>query len=123
MELNAQPVLLGGQHAKWAALADAYKRINAPFGQLALDSLKVSTAALASNSQSDLVYVIGQGMIGGWTLRRDALASEMKKVFDGVTFKGQIFDGLRAGDLIEQALALLAEVRSACVASAGLCKK
>lgn len=37
-------------------LAQVYKQINAPVGQLGLDSLKVSTKAIESNDANDATY-------------------------------------------------------------------
>ncbi len=53
------------------ALGQAYKSINAPFGALAMASLKVSTAALASNSPGDTEYLSLENEIQSWTEQRD----------------------------------------------------
>jgi len=54
-----------------------YKQLNAPFGQFSLTSLKVSTAALTSNTANDAVYTALEDKITSWTVQRNALAAEM----------------------------------------------
>lgn len=94
-------------------LARVYKQLNAPFGQLAQDSLAVSTRALASDSPGDAVYQHMEGQIDGWTGRRDALAAQMKALLDGAAFDGQRVDEARVRRLVDAGRRLLAEVHRA----------
>src|SRR5262249_34972911 len=55
-------------------LAEAYKQINAPFGALTMNALRVSTAALESADPDDATYQRLTGQIGAWTSLRDGLA-------------------------------------------------
>jgi hypothetical protein len=86
-----------------------YKQINAPFGQLGMDSLKVSTAALASNTANDALYTALEGKIARWTARRDLIATEMMVMLDGAAFDEEHINENRARQLIIRAEALLKE--------------
>jgi len=95
------------------ALGQAYKSINAPFGALAMASLKVSTAALASNSPGDTEYLSLENEIQGWTEQRDSLAAQMKSILEAAEFKGARIDTKRAQNLIAAAAELVAQAESA----------
>jgi hypothetical protein len=120
IEDQAHAGSLRGHAFTLAALGDAYKRINAPFGSLALDSLTVSTAALTSDTPGDVTYATLQERIAGWTARRDDLAGRMKALLDGATFRGERFNELAAWRLIFEAYDLLRDVRR-CAADAAAC--
>ena len=51
----ARPLALK-QSGSFVALAQIYKQLNASFGEFAMDTLKASTKALASNDAGDLTY-------------------------------------------------------------------
>jgi len=93
-------------------LGRVYKQINAPFGQVGKDSLKVSTVALASNSPNDATYTNLENTIAGWRARRDALASQIKAVLEAAA-GGQSIDDNLAQQLISQGQALINEVSAA----------
>jgi hypothetical protein len=81
----AQPVRLRGHTRTLGEFADVYKQINAPFGQLGRDSLKTSTAALASGDASnDATYIALTNKFLNWTDAQDAIVSEIKVILDGV---------------------------------------
>ena len=101
-------------------LASMYKQINAPFGQLGMDSLKVSTAALASNTTDDAMYIALTDRILKWTDQRDEIAAEMKAMLNGAVFNGEVFNEVRGRQLVNQAQALLEEV-SNCAANTATC--
>ncbi len=113
LQPQALPHGLRARRGTLIRLARIYKQINAPFGQLAQDSLTVSTKALASASTGDAVYRQLEDRIDSWTGRRDALAAEMKALLDGASFHGQTIDEDQAQRLIEAGRRLLAEVHSA----------
>ena len=103
-------------------LGRAYKQINAPFGDLAKETLKISTAALVSNASSDAVYSALENKLESWRHRRDVLADQMQDILEGAAFDGkQVGDG-KVTDLIEEANALLGEIR-ACSADTAACAK
>jgi hypothetical protein len=121
IDKNVQPVRLRGHTNTLGEFANIYKQINAPFGQLGMDSLKVSTVALKSgDSTNDAVYVALTNKIVSWTDQRDAIAQEMKAMLDGAAFNDEVFDEVRGKQLINQAQALLEEVNS-CAANPVSC--
>jgi hypothetical protein len=73
-------------------LAEVYKQINAPFGQLGLDILPISTAALTSNASGDARYTDLETKLEGFSTRRDTIAGQMIAMLDGVEFKNQHLD-------------------------------
>jgi hypothetical protein len=107
------PSSLHAHNPTLTELGQAYKQINAPFGQLAMDSLAVSTAALESDSPGDETYVQLESQIAGWTSTRDSLAGQMKAMLENAEFNGQPIDEQAAKSLIAKAGALLADAHSA----------
>ena len=116
----ALPVRLRGHKHTLLDLVNIYKQINAPFGQLALDSLAISTAALASDTASDAIYAALENKIANWTDQRDALAAQMKAMLDGAAFNDEPFNEVQAKQLINQAEVLLDDV-SSCAANVNSC--
>ena len=98
------------EHARtFRALAQAYKRITAPLGELGRKTLAVSTVALAGDDQT---YVALEASLARISRQRDALAARMISLLDGAEFHGR---ELRLGEvrrLIEKADDLLDEVRA-----------
>src|SRR5262249_29037008 len=88
-------------------LAEVYKQLNAPFGAFAMDTLKASTKALASNDTGDATYTSIEGQIQSLTSQRDSLAVQIKSALNGATFNGQVLDTQQASGLIAQAQSLL----------------
>ncbi len=95
------------------ALSQAYKRINAPVGELSLASLKISTTALESGSISDeSTYTNLESQLISFTSLRDALAAQMSAILEGATFNGQAVDPSSTAHLIGQANNLLDQVNT-----------
>jgi hypothetical protein len=84
-----------------------YKQLNAPFGQFAMDTLKASTVALASNDPGDATYTSIESQIQSLTALRDALASQMIGLLDGAEFNGQSLSNAQANSLLVQGQDLL----------------
>jgi hypothetical protein len=101
------------------SLGRLYKQINAPFGELGLTSLKVSTFALVSNSSNDETFKNLEKKIADWRNRRDSLAGKMKAILDAALHNETINEE-RAEELIEQANELLGEV-TACATDLAEC--
>jgi hypothetical protein len=99
-------------------LGTVYKQINAPFGQVGKDSLKVSTVALASNSPNDATYTNLENTISSWRTRRDTLAAQMQTLLNGAA-GGQSIDQNLAQQLISEGQALINEVSAAAGGSGG----
>jgi len=97
----------------FARLAKVYKQINAPFGELSMNALKVSTAALKSADPSDATYTRLSNQIKAWTDQRDGIVALMKTQLDAATFDGQPVDHRGASLLVDQANDLLKEVQRA----------
>ena len=93
-------------------LGQVYKQINAPFGQVGKDSLKVSTVALASNSPNDATYTNLEKTISSWRTQRDTLAAQIKAMLDAAA-SGQSIDQNLAQQLISEGQALINEVSAA----------
>ena len=95
-------------------LADVYKQINAPVGQLSLDSIAFATRATLSNSAGDQTYIDADAQIAAWASRRDALAAQMIALLD-TTAPGAStqHNDRNMNDLITQGEKLLAEVHAA----------
>ena len=94
------------------ALAQMYKQLNAPFGEFAMDTLKSSTFALASNDADDATYNSVEGQIQSLTSQRDAVSTQMKALLEGAAFNGQAFSDSQAQALIAQGQSLLAQANA-----------
>jgi hypothetical protein len=79
-------------------LGQVYKQINAPFGRLGLNTLKISTHALESHSTNDTAYTDLEDQLESWIEERDALANQMRKMLEGVEFSDEPIDEARAKD-------------------------
>jgi hypothetical protein len=94
-------------------LAQMYKRINAPVGELGLASLEASTKALESgNASDDSTYTDLENKLTSITSERDALASQMIALLEGAEFNGQVIDKPQAQQLIAQGQALIDQVNA-----------
>src|ERR1700704_3507669 len=97
---------------RFIELAQTYKQLNAPFGQFAMDTLKSSTLALASNDAGDATYNSIEGQIQSLTSQRDTLSTQMKTLLNGAAFNGQAFSDSQAQSLIAQGQSLLAQAHA-----------
>ncbi len=89
-------------------LAQVYKQINAPVGQLGLATLKVSTTALESGSASDdSTYTTLENQLSSITTQRDSIAAKMITLLENAEFNGQPISQQLAKQLISQGKALL----------------
>ncbi len=100
-------------HGILVKLAQAYTQIDAPVGQFGLDTLKISTTALASNSSGDATYSSLENQLTGFGQQRDSLAAQMIAALDGAEFGGRPINETQALSLINQADDLLAQVHAA----------
>ena len=95
-------------------LGAAYKQLDAPFGRLAMASLKVSTAGMVTGTAlDDSAYTALDAQLATWLSQRDALANEISAVINDAQFNGTALDVHQAMDLATQANALIAEVEAA----------
>jgi hypothetical protein len=94
-------------------MAQTYKQINAPVGELGLTTLKSSTRALESGSASDdSFYSNLENQLMALNAERDDLARQMIDRLEGAEFNGQTIDQSQARQLIIQANALLAKANA-----------
>jgi hypothetical protein len=94
-------------------LARVYKQLNAPVGQLGLDSLALSTKAIASNASGDSTYAQIESQLSAWTTQRDAIASQIRDQLNQAEFGGRKIDEQLAHRLLRQAQSLIDEVHAA----------
>ena len=90
------------------ALGQAWKQVNAPFGDFAKDTLIASTAALASESAGDATYTSLENQILSLGASRDQLASQIRLALHNAEFNGQKIKDKTARAWTDQANALLA---------------
>lgn len=107
----ARPLALK-QSSSFIQLAQIYKQLDASFGSFAMDTLKASTKALASNDAGDTTYNSIEGQIASLTSQRDALAAQIIAELEGAEYNGQVIDDAQAGQLIAQAQALLDQAQA-----------
>jgi hypothetical protein len=88
---------------EFAELARAYKRINAPVGELGLASLKVSTKALASD---DATYQNLENQLSFITSLRNHLADEMLEKLTAAEFHGKRIGKHEGRELVLESQAL-----------------
>jgi len=97
---------LGGNRDLFVKLAQVYKQINAPVGQLGLSSLARSTQALQGD---DATYARIESQLIALNAQRDSVASEMIKVLNAAAFGGKSINEKHARDLIQQGETLLGQ--------------
>jgi hypothetical protein len=107
---NALPDGLRDDADVLSLLAQVYKEINAPVNDLGLDSLKISTAALKSNTANDSTYTNLEAQLAQFTKTRNSIASQMISMLEGAAFKGHGINEKQSLQLIFQAEQLLNQV-------------
>jgi hypothetical protein len=95
--------------SRFVQLAQIYKQLDAAFGSFAMDTLKASTKALASNDPNDATYTSIEGQIADLTTQRDTLAAQIKAALNGAEFNGKAISAAQAHSLTAQAQSLLAQ--------------
>jgi hypothetical protein len=78
-------------------LGAVYKQINAPFGEIGLDAIAVSTAALEGD---DAAYADLEDQLDQLTDDRNALAAEIRDALEGAAFGQQPLGQQHAKSLI-----------------------
>ena len=86
--------------SSFIALAQIYKQLDASFGSFAMDTLKASTRALASNDAGDATYTTIEGQIDNLTSQRNALAAQIIGLLNGAEFNSHTFNDAQAQQLI-----------------------
>ena len=91
-------------------LMQAYKQLDAPFGELSRASETISTVALESNSPGDATYTQLEADLADITTKRDALVSQIQPLLQNAEFGNGHVDQNKAQQLTDQANALIAGV-------------
>jgi arylsulfatase A-like enzyme len=105
---HAVPLSLRSHQDTLSKLAEAYKAINAPNGDLGFNTLTgISTEALKGD---DATYTLLEAQIRAVTARRNEIAGQMIEMLEDAAFKGQPINAPIAASLIGQAYDLLAPV-------------
>lgn len=117
---NVLPGTLKAHKSTLEELGQIYKQIDAPFGELATNTLQISTYAITSTSSGDAVYDNLENLITAWTEERDGLAAQIKQIVEGAEFGYQPVNEKIAKDIIAEGQKLLDE-SNACVANLAKC--
>jgi hypothetical protein len=108
------PAALSAHRATLLRLEDVYKQLDAPFGQLGMDSLSVSTRADTSGTATDdSQFTATQQQLASWLAQRDKIAKQIEGLVEGAEFGGQDVNEQQAKSLTARADALIQEVRQA----------
>jgi len=108
LQLGALSPGVRNSGAGFEELAQAYKRINAPVGELGLASLKISTAALSGD---EATYNQLENQLQLITAFRNALAAAMLDALTKAEFEGQRISGVEEQVLVLQANILIDYVK------------
>jgi hypothetical protein len=100
----ALPDGVSADAANFTQLARAYKKINAPVGDLGLASLRISTRALAGD---DDTYADLESKLSGITSARNILADQMSTLLQDAEFGKKQISGKDATTLVRQSNELL----------------
>ena len=113
MEQRALPSGIRQHSAEFVELAEVYKQLNAPLGELGRASMLYANRSV---TDTDKAYTRYLSKIADITAQRDALASEIKTMLDGAAFGNrpvnigsEIGPDIRARELIERVKVLAAE--------------
>ena len=105
-------ILSGESDHSQTKLGDAYKQVNAPFGQFAMAILQASTKALASTDA--LKYDSIEAKIGDLTGKRDVLAAQIRTALNAPRHES---DNDQANAWTKQAQALISQAKALAASS------
>jgi hypothetical protein len=108
IEPSALPQALRQDEPLTVKLGELYKQLNAPVGTFGLDTLAVSTAALASSSANDRTYNQLEGVLGRLGAARDKVAGAVQSQLLGAEFGNQPVNPGQATALLAAGSAILA---------------
>jgi hypothetical protein len=95
----------------YARLADLFKQIDAPVGELGIDTLVASTKGIVSNSAGDQTYTGIEARLARIADERNRIAARMIDMLDAAAFDNRRIDRDQAEHLEDEAQALLDEAR------------
>jgi hypothetical protein len=111
LDRRALPHSLRASERRFRELARIYKQIEAPVGELGLDTLAASTRALESQSSGDTTYTGIENKISQMTDQRNAVGAEMAAALNDAEFNGKPIRQDEARELIERGWRLLEAAR------------
>jgi hypothetical protein len=120
LDNHVLPSSLNGRLHSLSLLGGTFKQINAPVGLLGLDTLKISTSALESQSLNDTTFTSLESQLSNIGTARDTLASQLQPLLDWTEPSAAGPDGASktsllpptAEALLDQGTALTAGVHS-----------
>jgi hypothetical protein len=98
--------------ALYVGLTGIYKQLNAPFGEFARASEKISTKAVQTTAPGDAVYNAWDGQLRGCGEVRNAVADAIKVLLDRASFAGAALDAGRAMKLIDASTGLIDQIKA-----------
>jgi len=107
IDKSVLPAAVDVRKGQLTQVGAALKAIDAPFGPFGMQTLDVSSKALASNAAGDQTYLDIESQIASLTSQRDALAVQMQTALDNAEFFGTTISAKDAAHLIAQANALV----------------
>jgi hypothetical protein len=107
LERDALTDSLAESEFLFRVLANAYKQINAPVGELGKKTLAISTKALSGD---DATYSALESQLGAIAAKRDAIAAQMIQMLEAAEFQGKALDFEATLNLLKQAWALVLRV-------------
>jgi hypothetical protein len=108
----ALPAGVRANLALYVGLTGIYKQLNAPFGEFARASEKISTKAVQTTSPGDAVYNAWDGQLRGCGEARNAVADAIKVLLDRASFAGAALDAGRAMKLIDASTRLIDQIKA-----------
>lgn len=106
----AVPESLRANRSTLTELAQVFKQINAPVGELGLASLSISTKALESNASGDSTYSQLENKLSAITVQRNTIAEQMSDMLEAAAFHNQPINVAHAQILIQRGQELLEQV-------------
>ncbi|HEX7736011.1 MAG TPA: hypothetical protein VF458_14190 [Ktedonobacteraceae bacterium] len=86
LKTSALPIAVRQHEHQLIELAELFKQINAPVGDLGLATLAISTRALASNSTNDQTYTSLENQLLSITQTRNAIAGQILSLLETAEF-------------------------------------
>jgi len=86
MASGSTPAAIAADPVDYDALSSAYKQLDAPFGQFGVDSLQVSTKAVATTSQGDDTYRDWDAQLAACQAMRVPLVSQIDTLLSNAAF-------------------------------------
>jgi len=111
MTAGGTPAAIAGDTGDYAALAAAYKQLDAPFGEFGRDSLQVSTKAVATSSAGDATYQAWDAQLAACQALRSPLVGQIDSMLNSAAFNPAFtIDSMAAQSLTDQANQLVTDM-------------